>query len=579
MMLAAQPYTLSRRLNTPPALPTRRVDRRLQFIQTLGQVKPCAGAWAKVFEGFEAWSARDAGFGFWVSLAADQLTQWQDSERVLPQRWLWALLGGEECPAWVLKLSKGVKIEGLRRAPALGGLWAEALMRSGVDKGEQVRWLGLHDAAALQADALGTLLTPGTWAGINHVSLQGAVLSAASRAIVGAWLAQHRRRVELTAQGVGLTDEGLGAWLEGGALADVARLSLQNNALTDRGVGLLVAQMGVGLPRLRSLDLSGNPIGNGGLMALQRAQRERPGLEVRLGVGCMDGRGVKRWLALGWREGEVLDVSKQQLSEEVSAGLIGRMAGRGVKQLDLSATGVRGLGLRAWLRAPWVAGEVERLALRANGLGAGSAWPSAELAGLRALDVSCNPLRAGGVRALAGWQMPGLQALRAERAQLGDEGLQALLEAGWWGGLQEVELSMNGVSARGVGALSARGLGAKLTRLNLSGNPLGDEGVEALAAACAGSSVRWLDVSGCGASARAALSPLMVPNKLTYLAIGEPITEEEVRWLATSPHLTQLQRLDAAWGGLTEAALAPLRDSPWVSDALRAFLATARADA
>lgn len=574
MLLAAQPYAPNR---LPPVLlPSRRVDRRLQFLQTLSQVQPSAATWHKVLEGFEAWSSHDAGFSFWVSLAADQLARWDDQARLLPLRWLWPALRGEACPPWVLKLVRAVELPPLRGTPAADTPWPCVLAASSLAASPQIRWLGLHDPAALQPDALCALLAPARWPGLTALSLRGAAMSAAAWDAFTAWACAHDRPLSLSACAVQLDDAALSRLLDAAAFAQVTQLDLRDNRLSDRAAAALAASLHALHPstaRLTSLDLRGNPIGRAGLDALQRALASRPELSVRLGAGCLDAKGLRRWLSLSCRAPATLDLSRQQLPADAIDALIARAAPHHIKHLDLSATGARALTLRAWLRAPWVAAGVEHLALRSNGLSAGTLWPSATLTALRALDVSCNPLRRGGAEALAQWSLPALRSLCVARTQLGDDGARALRRAPWWGQLQSLDLSRCDLTAAGVQALLAGGLPDKLQRLNLSGNPLGPDGLRAVAAACAGStSLRALDLSGCGDDAEAQILPLTQPNALTTLTTTAALTPPLIARLAASPYLAHLCRLDADWRGLSPQDIQPLRDSPWVGEPLRALL-------
>jgi hypothetical protein len=441
-----------------------------------------------------------------------------------------------------------------------------------------MHWLHMTGASGLGVDALSDVLGAGRWPSLRHLSLEGAALSPPACAVLALWMSHNSTLAALDLNNLSLDLSALQHLLHAPRLFSLQHLNLRDNHLNDAAVTALCNALhppaGTVLPAMW-LDLSGNPIGNQGLAALQHLSNARPFLKIYLGAGCLDPKGIKRWLSLGWRRSEKLDLSKQMGAGDSLPSLLANPALSQTRALDLSATSTRGLTLRQCLHTPWITHNLEHLALRSNGLNAATLWPSNTLHALRSLDLSCNPLRRGGITSLSHWNLPKLQALDLSRTQLCDDSPQALSEAPWFHGIKRLNASFNRLGPSGV--LSLLSPCHKLEHLDLRNNPLGNAGLLSLASACAASqtlrSLRSLDLSRCDADAEAVFSLLEQPNVLTHLTLhGLPITPAALHRLASSPFLPHLQRIDADWHTLTPSALRPLTLSPWINDTLRAFL-------
>jgi hypothetical protein len=130
----------------------------------------------------------------------------------------------------------------------------------------------------------------------------------------------------------------------------------------------------------------------------------------------------------------------------------------GLRSLDLSMEGQhRGAGAEVaqrMLSAECVAGLTS---LRLEGVGGDDLWTSLSLRelpkGLTSLSLSSSVMAAASARALADAPLTQLRALRISDARMGAEALRQLVAAGWWAGLESLEL-YNGYSAEHTGALA-----------------------------------------------------------------------------------------------------------------------------
>jgi uncharacterized protein (TIGR02996 family) len=132
-------------------------------------------------------------------------------------------------------------------------------------------------------------------------------------------------------------------------------------------------------------------------------------------------------------------------------------------------------------------GRVRELNLSCNDLGNGGVHVlvrSAHLKHVGALDLGFNGLDDDGVKALAA--ASGLPALRElalnDNGQVTSEGVRAVAESPFLGGLRSLDLSGNDVNDLGVRALAASRCLPALESVKLAGNHIGDAGVVALAA-------------------------------------------------------------------------------------------------
>ncbi|CAK0835981.1 unnamed protein product [Prorocentrum cordatum] len=247
-----------------------------------------------------------------------------------------------------------------------------------------------------------------------------------------------------------------------GALPSLQKLDLRSNNVGDEGAAALAAALRApgALPRLQELDLSHNRVGDEGAAALAAALRA-PGALPRL---------------------QVLDLRSNRVGDEGAAALAAGLRALGalpsLQELHLGGNSVGAEGaaaLAAALRAPGALPSLQELHLGGNSVGA---------EGAAALAAA---LRAPGA-------LPSLQKLDLDGNNVGDEGAAALAAA-----LRVLDLMFNHVGDEGAAALAAA-----LRVLHLGGNNVGDEGAAALAAALRVLDLRSNRVGDEGAAALAA---------------------------------------------------------------------------
>ncbi len=127
--------------------------------------------------------------------------------------------------------------------------------------------------------------------------------------------------------------------------------------------------------------------------------------------------------------------------------------------------------------------ELRILSLRRAGLASGDLWHllgSGALEGLVAIDLADNPLGASDGAALAR-HLAAPRVLDLSRCPIGDQGLEALLDAPWLGGLRALNLEGCGLGPEAAAALARRA--GELPRpcyVEVGNNPIGERGRRAL---------------------------------------------------------------------------------------------------
>jgi Ran GTPase-activating protein (RanGAP) involved in mRNA processing and transport len=135
------------------------------------------------------------------------------------------------------------------------------------------------------------------------------------------------------------------------------------------------------------------------------------------------------------------------------------------------------------LAAAGLTGQLERLGLRATGLGPDgvAALGRSPTSRLRAIDLSHNALGRAGVQGLAVSPLAaGLQELDLSVCGLDDEAVAELVRADL-GRLRDLRLGYNSIGPAGAAALAAAATLASLWKLDLRDNFVGDDGLTALA--------------------------------------------------------------------------------------------------
>jgi hemoglobin-like flavoprotein/Ran GTPase-activating protein (RanGAP) involved in mRNA processing and transport len=300
--------------------------------------------------------------------------------------------------------------------------------------------LGLEGVALLLAsNRFGSLMELDVSS--NTIGAQGAMTLAASPAV--------RRLRMLDVGDNGLGDAGLAALLGAPYLTGLRRLRLAQNGITASGVALL----GVTPAELNDLDLSGNPVGPTGAMAMR--------------------------------------------------GVLGRMR---LSRLMVDDCGLGADGCAAIAEdAP---ATLVRLSLAGNAIGADGA---ARLAAVDAahrltdLDASHNDLGAAGLAALLRWPaLAGLRSLAADGNGIGDHCAALVAAIAALPELADLRLRDNGLGPAAIERLGASPMATRLAALDLAFNRIADAGATTLARHCHG--LRRLDLERNGLTLAAAAS-------------------------------------------------------------------------
>ncbi len=180
-----------------------------------------------------------------------------------------------------------------------------------------------------------------------------------------------------------------------------------------------------------------------------------------------------------------------------NAALLSNLAFRRLEKLHLDglASGRSADMLAALAEVDWPA--LRYLWLKGNPLAAlGAALARAPVSRrLVGLDIEDMYLKKTGVTALAGGDFAALRWLSLESSEMGDDGLKALLAAGWVKDLHHLGLSSAGLTPRGAKLLGA-GSFPGLVSLDLSSNErLSEKGVSAVVSSSAFPALKALDLS------------------------------------------------------------------------------------
>ncbi|MDP1569198.1 MAG: protein kinase [Vicinamibacterales bacterium] len=284
----------------------------------------------------------------------------------------------------------------------------------------------------------------------NDIGAQGAMTLASSP------FTRRLKALDVTDNALG--DAGLAALLGAPYLTRLRALGLAQNGVTAAGVTLL----GGAPPELASLDLSANPLGHPGAVALAAVL---PRLRLT-----------------------ALRLNDCALNAEALAAVL------------------------AALPPPLVDLEV-----------AGNAFASAEMARtgradppavLERLDVSRNALGAGGLATLLACRsLRHLRTLVADSNRLGDDqGPRAVDAIAGLTSIEVLQLRDNGLGAATVTALAGSVAAARLSALDLGFNQLGDAGASALARATAWPALGTLNLEQNGIGLAAAATVLSSPG-------------------------------------------------------------------
>lgn len=230
---------------------------------------------------------------------------------------------------------------------------------------------------------------------LDNVGLGDAGVRALTRvrSRVSALVVSRNRLTPLSAQLIGWSDA-----------MSLTSLDLSENRVGDQGMRFLADSSM--LSELRALDLTRNDVHGDGLAAFSDAPHLGALEHLSLAHNAITGRG----LALGDDGGlpalRALDLSRNPLGDEGAAALARALTARTappLHTLKLDACGLTGEGIRRLLSHPWAA-HLEHLSLSHNGLGDEGALALARTPGLtrlRTLELVDSTVSSDGLRELA----------------------------------------------------------------------------------------------------------------------------------------------------------------------------------
>jgi hypothetical protein len=524
------------------------------------------GQWHEVCALLDTWP-RDQLVDRVLPYVARAIEGWPAAARVAPARWVERWSQREEVPE--LALTRAVSVGGYRphRLDALIylGAWPGLERVTVVKPGPTLRdALGagfvaeLDTLAVTQTSRVGgrdvaALARRRDLGGLTSLSFTASELTeeATTELVKGGGLTGLR---ELELRSAGWSERALRA-LGDGALGRLESLRLSGwawprdaadlpgwwgvRALLDRGgvasaLGrrleeLSLRQEGLGVPAAGE-----RPLELGSLEGLTRLDLSRNPFDADTWAAMCAG---------GLPEGLVaLNVGRTELSGEALAA---SLEGARVEDLDVVEAMIREQGARAL-------GQCEALGrLRALKMGGGGLTEDGADAIVRGLgedveelSVWRTGLRGATLGALAGALGPRTRKLVLEGCMIGDGGVKALCGVEL-SGLEELNLSNCGLGDAALDALRASGSLEGVRRLNLSQGSFSLEALEALWTSGALASLRALSLAGCG------------------LGPGEAVA------MARAPELGRLSRLDLAFNPIGEEGRRALRTSTTLSDLAR----------
>ena len=263
---------------------------------------------------------------------------------------------------------------------------------------------------------------------------------------------------------------------------ELRSLSLSMMNLTQESARLLAETPVFG--QLTSLDVSFNAlIGDRGVVRLLRSNLGRQLTSLDLTDTGLTGRGARELSAMPQMEGlETLRLGHNALGGPGAAILLESMHLSSLRHLDLSSAriGSRGLGV---LMHGMPCGELDELKLSRCDLTADTLrdlLASPSLRQLQVLDIGNNAIEARGARVLAEHCPESLQTLDLRFCNLGDAGVEALMESNRLGNLHTLILHGNQLRLGSARALAGCDRLPKLRVLGLRNNALDTQAAQAL---------------------------------------------------------------------------------------------------
>jgi len=246
------------------------------------------------------------------------------------------------------------------------------------------------------------------------------------------------------------------------ALAHIRELDLCGNDLGNGGVNLLIRSPH--LSGLESLDLSFNGIGDGSVRVLARASTF-PNLKI---VHLNDNRTIAceavRALAESAHLSDLrtLDLSGNSVGDDGVRSLVGSAELGRLNRVRLHANRIGDGGIEALAHSDLLArmfGCEGNLDLRDNAVGppgAKALADSSTMIAARTLDLGGNDIRDVGVRFLAESEfLEGVHTLLLRQNRIGDAGAKALAHSPLMAQLAHLDVSSNRITPRGVELLWA----------------------------------------------------------------------------------------------------------------------------
>jgi uncharacterized protein (TIGR02996 family) len=312
--------------------------------------------------------------------------------------------------------------------------------------------------------------------------------------------------------------------------------------------------------RLRGFSLPGSSVGDEKLRALFR-EADLGNVDTLDLSGTGVGEGSLKEIAAGRLprlrslnlSGNMLEFVVQKLfRDDVPFSLT---------ELDLGGAALNSQDLESLFRWTGLA-AVETLVLWNNRLGTSGARhlaASPHLGRLRSLHLNYCEIGMRGMTAIAEAEtLAGLRDLYLAYNNILPAGLEALLNASFAGNLRDLRLSNNTLADAGAAHLAAWPGLARVRTLELGGNDVGRAGVEAL---CSSPHLRDLTtleldnnpVGDAGAKALAGCPKLSGLRRLKLSLCG--IADAGVEALLDSPHLRSLTRLDLEYNKFSTALI------------------------
>ena len=359
------------------------------------------------------------------------------------------------------------------------------------------------------------------------------------------WLAWWRpprcarlRRLRMTSSYFG--DESIILLAGWPGLASVQSLDLSDGAAGPAGVEALVRSPYLG--HVTSLDLSGNSLEVGGAQALASSRLLKQLQDLNLSRNAISDDGLETLAQSPQGNLTRLHLSANLIEVEGMQALASWAQLPLLEELDLTDNPLRRAGLRALL-----AGRADRLRhalaelLRAGCGGAQALAASPNLPALASLDLTGNELMLGGPGRGKRAAGPATDSPRPEHQPTGAETYQALASAPLED-LVSLDLSYCYSGAESLAPLLAAAQLPRLRSLVLAYNSLGN-----------------------GDIAQLANSPLLARLTSLSLASNRAVGDEGLAALFGSPNAANLRDLDLTSTSLTSAGAATLANSPYLA--------------